>query len=283
MALNTCLTVGLVEELQQLASLGKSVAPIVQALQSASLPGIMEYGSFRSSVPSVPELPPAVWSSSVGKALQLVRSKMELRTIGTQREPPRNMTPCEHEFFVLEGDDPQESQPWKEYLLRFRQSSVLVGFEMKKATGLAAALHEMADNAVNHAEADDGILVGYHVVQGVAVSCIVDAGIGVLASLLKCPSYGHLKTHREAIRWALKKGVTRFGPGQGGNGFDWVFKSLTASFGTLRFRSGEGCVTMDGRDLESDRGEEAYVLPRPGFQVTICCRLSGSPDSVPLV
>ena len=283
MTFPTCLTVGLAEEIQQLVRLGKPVEKFVGPLKSASLPGVVEYGSLRFSNPNIPKLPQAVWSSGIGTALQLVRSPLGLRTTGTQREPPRSMAANECEFFVLEGSDPQEAQPWHEFLLRFRQSCANVGFEMKKATGLGAALHEMADNAVNHADTMDGILVGYHVVQSAAVCCVADVGIGVLASLSKCPSYQHVRTHREAIRLALQSGVSRFVPNKGGYGFDQVFKSLTASFGTLRFRSGEGCVMMDGRDLEADRGEEAFVLQRPGFQVTICCRLSDRPDPVPLV
>ncbi len=147
----TCLTVELVEEFQQLATLGKPIEHFVRPLQSATLPGVMEYGCLRFSNPNLPELPQVIWSSRIGTALQQVRSHLGLRTAGPQREPPRSMAPNESEFYVLEGTDPQETQPWTEFLVRFRQSCVSVGFEIKKATGLGAALHEMADNAVNHA------------------------------------------------------------------------------------------------------------------------------------
>jgi hypothetical protein len=40
---------------------------------------------------------------------------------------------------------------------------------------------------------------------------------------------------------------------------------------------------MDGTEFEADKGEEGYVLFRPGFQVTICCRTSSRPDPFPLV
>jgi hypothetical protein len=69
----------------------------------------------------------------------------------------------------------------------------------------------------------------------------------------------------------------------GGFGFRRVFKGLAAMWGTLRFRSGEGCVTMDGTDCDADRGEEVFVVNRPGFQVTICCRLSDQMLPFPVV
>lgn len=278
-----CLTAGLVEELQQLESLGRDLDPVVRPLTSATLSGMMEYGVLRSTTQGIPDLPNAILSSAIGGALQLVRTSLGLRTVGLQRSVPRSMAANEYEFYVLEGRDPQQAQAWDEFLIRYRQSAVACGFEMKQATGLSAALHEMADNAVNHAEATNGILVGFHVIQGKAICCVADNGIGVLQSLTRCPAYHHLSTHREAIRLALQSGVSRYGPNQGGYGFNQVFKSLAASYGTLRFRSGQGCVTMDGRDLECDRGEESFVLDRAGFQVTICCRLDDRPDSEPLI
>jgi anti-sigma regulatory factor (Ser/Thr protein kinase) len=278
-----CLTVSLVEELQQLAATGRDVEQVVAGLMSATLPGVMEYGVLRSTIPGIPDLPSAIQTSAIGRALQLVRTPLGLRNTGQQRQPPRNMTANEFEFFVLEGSDAQETQDWNEFLVRYRQSAAAVGFEMPQAIQLGAALHEMADNAVNHSEATDGILVGYHAVRGKAICCIADIGIGVLASLTQCAAYNYLTTHRDAVRLSLQNGVSRHGPNQGGLGFNQVFKSLAAAYGTLRFRSGQGCVTMDGRDLDCDQGEESFVVDRAGFQVTICCRLDNQRDSEPLI
>ncbi len=194
------------------------------------------------------------------------------------------MTPEAHEFFVLEGSATRTTeQDWGEFLVRFRQSVKSVGFALEKAKGIAAALGEMADNAVLHANSPVGVLVGYQVIDGAAVSCVADVGIGVLASLTSHEAYRDVQTHKAAVRLALRRGVSRFGPGQGGAGFYNVFKALAAMSGTLRFRSGEGCVTMDGTDCDDDKGEESYVVFRPGFQVTICCRTSGCIDPFPLV
>jgi anti-sigma regulatory factor (Ser/Thr protein kinase) len=278
-----CLTASLVEELQQLVTSGRDVEPVVGLLTSATLPGVMEYGVLRSTIQGIPDLPLAIRSSAIGRALEMVRTPLGLRNTGQQRQPPRSMTASEFEFFVLEGRDPQQTQDWNEFLLRYRQSAAAVGFEMRQATQLGAALHEMADNAVNHSEATDGILVGYHAIRGKAICCVADIGIGILASLTQCAAYSYLTTHRDAVRLALQNGVSRHGPNQGGLGLNQVFKSLAAAYGTLRFRSGQGCVTMDGRDLDCDQGEESFVSERAGFQVTICCRLNNQPDSAQLI
>ena len=279
----TWLTCELVEELQQAAIAGQTVDSFVDPLENTTLPALLEYGCARRHYPSLAALPARIFASPLGRTIQEVRSELGLRTTGRQKPPPRTITPEAHEFFVLEGTDPTTGQGWGEFLVRFRQSVKSVGFDLEKAKGIAAALGEMADNATLHANAPVGVLVGYQVIDGAAVCCVADVGDGVLKSLTTHEAYRHVQSHKEAVRLALRRGVSRFGPGQGGLGFYNVFKALAAMSGTLRFRSGEGCVTMDGTDFEADTGEESYVLFRPGFQVTICCRVFNHPDPFPLV
>lgn len=283
MANQTWLTCEFVEELQQAAGVGQAVDCFVDSLEHTTLPALLEYGCARRRYPSLPALPAHVFSSPLGRSLQEVRSELGLRTTGRQKPPPRTITPESQEFYVLEGDDPTTSDFWNEFLVRFRQSVKSVGFDLEKAKGIAAALGEMADNATLHSNATVGVLAGYQVIDGACVCCVADVGDGVLKSLSSHEAYRHVRTHKEAVRLALRSGVTRFGPGQGGLGFYRVFKALAAMSGTLRFRSGEGIVTMDGTDFDADKGEEGYVTFRPGFQITICCRTSKRPDPFPLV
>jgi anti-sigma regulatory factor (Ser/Thr protein kinase) len=283
MAKQTCLTCELVEELQQAAGASQAINCFVDPLESTTLPALLEYGCARRHYPNLTALPARIFASPLGRAIQEVRSELGLRTTGQQKQPPRSITPQPHEFFVLEGNDPTTGKDWGEFLVRFRQSIKSVGFDLEKAKSIAAALGEMADNATLHANASVGVLVGYQVIEGAAVCCVADVGDGVLKSLTSHEAYRHVRSHKEAVRLALRRGVSRYGPGQGGLGFYNVFKALAAMSGTLRFRSGEGSVMMDGTDFEADKGEESYVLFRPGFQVTICCRVSNHPDPFPLV
>jgi hypothetical protein len=147
------------------------------------------------------------------------------------------------------------------------------------------SLYEMTRNAMEHANAPTAALVGFQATQNAALFCVVDVGIGVLASLKSCTAYQHLSLHVDAIRMALREGVSRHGQNQGGLGFREVFKSLASFWGHLRFRSGEGGITMLGNGCGPDVGEVSYPPPLPGFQVTVCCRTQ-APDpaaEVPLV
>ena len=141
----------------------------------------------------------------------------------------------------------------------------------------------MADNAVIHAQTDTPALVGYRVMEGFAQFCVADVGIGVLNSLRACPDFSSLRFDHEAIKEALRDGVSRFGRNRGGMGFREIFRSLAAQWGLLRFRSGEGCITMDGTDLNADHCSEDFVPRLPGFQVTVSCRTSESLPPEPLV
>jgi anti-sigma regulatory factor (Ser/Thr protein kinase) len=277
------LTCESVEELQQAAEVGRPIATFMGSLNGATLPGIVEYGCAKWQRPSLPPLPAAIASSPLGRALLEVKSDLGLRKDGERRIAPRTITPQSHEFYVLDGDDPTVNRDWQEFLVRFRQSVKHIGFSQDKAQGLAAALGEMADNAILHARATVGVLVGYHVVDGAAVCSVADVGIGVLASLRENEDYQNLETHAAAIRTALQDGATRYGTGNGGYGFRNVFKVLAAMWGTLRFRSGQGCISMDGTACDADRGEEMHVLDRAGFQVTICCRTSAQSTQIPLI
>lgn len=283
MAKQTWLTCELMEELQQVAGAGQAVDDFVDPLEHTTLPALLEYGCARRHYPNLAALPVRIFSSPLGRSLQEVRSELGLRTTGRQKPPPHTITPNSREFYVLDGDDPTTGQDWLEYLVRFRQSVKSVGFDLEKAKGIAAALGEVADNATLHSNAPVGVLVGYQVIDGACVCCVADVGDGVHKSLTSHEAYRHVKTHKEAVRLALHNGVTRYGPGQGGLGFYRVFKALAAMSGTLRFRSGEGIVTMDGTDFDADKGEEGFATFRPGLQVTICCRTSSRPDPFPLV
>jgi anti-sigma regulatory factor (Ser/Thr protein kinase) len=275
----TCLTAGVCDELQQAIEHGIDVQRFVRGFSSATLPGLIEYGCARRQYPGLPTLPELIVKSELGRANAKVLSELGIRSSGARQRPFQSITAQSNEFFVLEGQKPTLRRDWIEFRLRFEQSAKASGFPLKTATALAAAFGEMADNAVNHSNSSIGILVGYQALPGMSLFCIADAGIGVLESLRSNPEYCNLNDHREAIRLALKPGVSRYGRGHGGSGFAQVFKSLAQHWGTLRFRSGKGCVTIDGRECNADVGVKSETPLRPGFQVSVCCRTAESPQS----
>jgi hypothetical protein len=118
-------------------------------------------------------------------------------------------------------------------------------------------------------------LIGYEVRGHVAQFCVVDVGRGVLESLRENPAYSDITVHSDAIKMALHTGVSRVvGQNRRGFGFNTVFKALTEQWGQLRFRSGEGVITMNGMGLDADQGQERDLPYLSGFQVAVACRTS---------
>lgn len=280
------LTVKFVEALHRAVRNHRDVVAAVAALRNTTLPALMEYGCLKWSLPAstLPDLPEAILDSQVGRALRHVCSDLGLRTAGPTKASLRRVDTQPVEFWAIDGEEGFADQSWEVFEIRFNRSARSVGFSASVADGLQGALHEMAENAVIHSEAPTGILVGYQVTPETALFTVADVGIGILASLRSHPVYQHFQVHLEAIREALHVGVSRFGPGRGGLGFAQVFKSLTADSGLVRFRSGEGCITMDGTDLDADtKGSETFPPALPGFQVTVCCRRGSDTTGEPLV
>lgn len=279
------LTVRLVEEIQEAVQAGHSVSSVVTSLQQTTLPALLEYGCLRWKMNSdaIPPLPPTIVSSPLGKALRQVTSELGLRKSGDGKRAQRHIAIQEMEFCALQCEEEIDERTWQEFEIRFDRSAQSAGFSSSAAHRLQAALHEMAENALIHAEAPVAVLVGYRVFDGIALFSIADVGRGVLASLRTNSSYQHLQTDKDAIREAIQDGVSRFGEKRGGLGFRRVFKALLEQWGYLRFRSGNGCVTMDGTDLDADKGEIRFPPPLPGFQVTVCCRTADSIPNEPLV
>jgi hypothetical protein len=282
---NGWLTVKFVEDLHRAVCNRREVSAAIASLRNTTLPALLEYCCLKKSLPasSLPELPKAVLESTVGQALSQVRSDLGLRTCGPAKAALKRVDAQPIEFWTIEGENGITDRSWEVFEIRFNRSARRVGFSASVADGLQAALHAMAENTVTHSNAPTRNLVGYQVTPNAALFTVVDAGIGILASLRSHPDYQHFNVHLDAIRAALHVGVTRFGPGQGGFGFADVFRSLAADSGLVRFRSGEGCITMDGTNLDADtNGTETFPPAIPGFQVTVCCRRAADPTD-PLV
>ena len=271
----THLTVKLVEEIHEAIDIGAPVEAAIAGIQSATLPAILEYGCLRWARPdSVPPLPQSVIESQLGETLMQVRSVLGLRSSGAPKAPLRriDIRPCE--FHVIEDPTAFPDAQFEQFEVRFDRSAQSVGFPPRLAHGLHGAMHEMCENAAIHSKAPTGILIGYSVEQRMAMFSVVDVGIGVLASLRSHPAYANISLHKDAIRAALQEGTSRFGPNTRGLGFRQIFKALAEQWGHLRFRSGSGCITLNGHGLDEHRGEESFPPDLPGFQVTVCCRTS---------
>src|SRR5438270_577906 len=119
------LTVKFVEALHHAVRNRRDVAPAVAALRNATLPGLMEYGCLKRTLPasSLPDLPKAVLDSLVGQALQQVRSDLGLRTAGKARPPLKRVDPQSVEFWAIDGEEGFTDQSWEVFEIRFNRSA----------------------------------------------------------------------------------------------------------------------------------------------------------------
>jgi hypothetical protein len=180
------------------------------------------------------------------------------------------------EFRLLPlGDEVAADVQWQSFLARFERSATEVGFAKVIATRLMSAFAEMCENSVIHSRSQLTPLAGYVVSDGTAQFTVVDVGIGVKASLAQNPLYVDLANDVDAIERAMHTGVTSQ-QGSGGFGFQSVFKALAEQWGQLRFRSGNGCISLDGTDIDVDKCRRSRPLPLLGFQVSVCCRADKS-------
>jgi hypothetical protein len=270
------LDVRLAEGVYAAAVAGKrqTVLSAVSAIEDATLPGLIEYLCLRRTrgeelgLPAVPE---RVAQSDLGRSLQRVVCPFGLRQSGGFI-PNTGVNPLPSEFFVLRGEQDYSSHAYKLFETRWARACESLGFRERRAA-LHLALSAMVENAVLHADSQEGVLVGYRLQADAALFTVADLGRGVLASLRTNDDYSYLQHHREALRLAFRTGVSRLGVGNG-FGFHQLFKALAHQYGTLRFRTGDVCVTMDGQDFSADLGQETFPEAITGMRVSVCCRRS---------
>lgn len=275
------LTVAVVEGLHSAAVRGRTdlVETTVSGLADATLPGLIEYLCLRHSTAQslqLPPLPPPVCTSPLGRALSQVACPFGLRTSGWSLTNG-SVNPSEAEFFVLNTEAEYEGHDYRLFETRWARAAETIGLRATQSS-MQLAMTAMTENVILHAESPVGLLVGYRMLETAVLFTVADLGRGVLGSLRTNPDYQNLQHPREALRLALQEGVSRLGTGNG-FGFRNLFRALASQNGTLRFRTGNVCITMDGQNFEADLGEETFPEPMTGFQVTMCCRKSTHPVS----
>lgn len=277
-----CLSVELVETIQSLVRKNQSVAGIVGALETVTLPGLFEYCCLQFHLrEAIPQLPERISQAPLGRALLEILPALGPPSEGPSKHAVRNLSVRPVECCTISTTmQLHESLEWEGFCHRFELAARDANFTKVAAINLHSALFEMAENVVIHSRSPLPALVGYAVTEGMAIFTVADVGMGVLQSLRAAPKYSHLTEAVDAIQLALQSGVTSRIDEQGGFGFNSVFKALAEQWGQLRFRSGNGCITMDGTHLEADKSRRHFPPPLPGFQVTVCCRADPPPPSL---
>ena len=149
------------------------------------------------------------------------------------------------------------------------------GYLLRERAAICATLSEICANAVEHGHSPFGAYAAVqayqHIVSGgrgkgeEVLVAIADGGPGVRETLSRNPAYAeHTKTDNEALRHALKMGVTGTGEIGRGGGLAVVGQIAARAGGSLSLRSCSGRVTHYG-----DRTNSRNVPRFPGTFVRV--------------
>lgn len=161
---------------------------------------------------------------------------------------------------------------WTNFALAAQKAATAAGFAKRVAAQLVGALGEMYSNIYEHSGAVRTGLVAFMARSGSFEFVVGDRGMGVLDSLRTCPEYAALDDYGEALSLTLRDGVSRHGSGTGhGNGFRLLFIGLANLNGSLRFRSGNHALVIDGRDPSIVAARLAQKPEIGGFIASVKC------------
>jgi hypothetical protein len=160
-----------------------------------------------------------------------------------------------------------------------RAAREVAGLAGKAAGQLAGAMEELENNIHEHSEAADTGLLAFRAARGVFEFVIADRGIGVLASLQKGIGLAGITDHGKALEATLTDGTSRFGVRSNrGHGFRPIFLGMVNLRGTLRFRSGDHALLMDGTSPTLATAQLAQKPVIDGFFASLRCEAEVRPS-----
>lgn len=166
---------------------------------------------------------------------------------------------------------------WNAFAIAAHKASLGAGIARLATSQLIGALGEMRSNLYEHSEAIDSGLIAFRAGSKSFEFIVADHGIGALNSLKSCGYYNSLSDCGEALRLMLTDNVSRFGPGSNrGKGFRPLFIGLANMNGTLRFRSGDHSLMIDGNSPALMSAKTAQKAEIKGFFASIRCQLGSA-------
>jgi len=149
------------------------------------------------------------------------------------------------------------------------------GYEQSERAAICATLSEICANAVEHGHSPFGAYAAVqaynHVVSGPnrqgeeVLIAIADGGVGIRETLSRNPAYAeHTETDNDALRHAVRMGVSGTGEVGRGGGLALVAQISARRSGSLSLRSGSGRVTF-----YNERTNSRNVPPFPGAFVRV--------------
>jgi anti-sigma regulatory factor (Ser/Thr protein kinase) len=171
--------------------------------------------------------------------------------------------------FLRTPEDHDETVTFR-FCSAVQKAAITAGFGKGVARQLAAAIDEMLDNIYLHSRMPATGLAAFEARAKKFEFVIADGGIGILRSLKGCDEYSSLLDHGDALQVALTDGCSRYGSGSNhGHGFSPLFVGLSNLNGSLRFRSGDHALTIDGRNPKNIPWRKNAKPPISGFLASI--------------
>jgi hypothetical protein len=207
---------------------------------------------------------------------QYVRRCIDILNGSIPRPPARMYSSPPLEFFAIRKPNEVLADRWNRFLERFSASLRARGFKPELSHGIAGALHEMADNVVQHSAADGTALINglaaYAVDPGNMCFVVGDLGIGAFRSLKLNPAWKKITTSREALTAIVHEHASRrIGEGAG-QGFQTLFQALAGFNGAVRLRSSNGAIRVEGTGGQTT-SYTSTVPMIPGLQLSVFCRV----------
>lgn len=164
------------------------------------------------------------------------------------------------------------STAWVTFMSRMRFAAEAHGFSTPQATGLVAALGEMASNAFEHSQKPETAIAAFRTETSIFEFVVADAGIGAAASLRLSPEFQHIHDTGEALKLCITDGVSRHGhDAKRGHGFQELFSRLADFNARVRIRSDDQVVDLRGDCLGPRLAIPAGRAPMRGFLVSTQC------------
>ncbi len=170
--------------------------------------------------------------------------------------------------------EPNGDAAFTKFLMEAKKVATEIALLPGTAPGqLVAAMSELHDNIHEHSEAPRTGILAFRAARGVFEFIAADRGVGVLKSLRRSRRYAGLRDHGRALEVAVADGTSRFeSAGRRGYGFRPIFLGLMNLYGSLRFRSGDYALVMDGTSLGPGTAQVAQKPFIDGFFASIRCQ-----------
>lgn len=144
-----------------------------------------------------------------------------------------------------------------------------IGIHRKTAVQLVGTIQEFEDNIHEHSHRSASGLVAFSASKGEFEFVVADEGVGVLKSLQSSAAHLGIGTHSDALLGVAVDGLTRHGAGSGhGGGFRQLYVSLYSLNSTIRLRTGNAILVIDGQRKETELRDSLNI---PGFIISTAC------------